>query len=291
MSVTRFFGLPGCGKTTALTWLAYKGLASGKYPNVYGNVHLSIPGYTYVPFDVLGKYQLDNCLVLIDEAMVECGDRDYKSFGKEKIELFVMHRHMRMDICLFSQEADGTDKKIRSVSADMFYIKKGLFLGSWVSNIYKIPYGIVWPTENSNGENLGKIVMGYMKPSVLSRLFAKRLWRPRYYQWFDSWEARELPPLPRRVNIGSEKRGQEIWVDIVKNPGRVEPKLWLLRYLHKSSILLRSQKRYLKRARKEERYINRVRRKMERQERRAAAHNRLHQVPGVYDLPKGVKIS
>lgn len=225
MSVKRFFGLPGCGKTTTLAMLAYNALRSGAYPHVYGNVRLDLPGYIYVPFDVLGRYQLDNCLVLIDEAMIECGDRDHKNFGKEKLELFVMHRHYKMDIVLFSQEADGVDKKVRSVSADMYYVKKGFLLGHWFSSIYKIPYGIVWPSENDNGENLGKIVMGYMKPSLLSRLFARRIYRPRYYKYFDSWEARELPPLPSQY--------QPV-------PGNINGNRWFFLWWNKSAILLRS---------------------------------------------------
>lgn len=233
MAVSRFFGLPGCGKTTTLAMLAYNALRSGKYPNVYGNVRMELPGYTYVPFDVLGKYQLDNCLVLIDEAMVECGDRDHKSFGKEKLELFVMHRHYKMDIILFSQEADGVDKKVRSVSAKMYYVKKGAILGHWLSTIYYIPYGIVWPSQNDNGENLGKIVMGYTKPSLFARIFAKRIYRPRYYKFFDSWEARQLPPLPEQYK---------------PVPGNLNEKRWFVLWYSKSNILLRWWKRHKRRS-------------------------------------------
>lgn len=197
MAVSRYFGLPGCGKTTTLTMLALQGINSGKYDNVYCNVRLKVPGVTWVEFDVLGKYDLHDCLVLIDEAMVNCGDRDYKDFGKEKIKAFVEHRHHRMDIVLFSQEPDGIDKKIRSITDRMFYVKKGWLLGKWFSSITPIPYGLVWPTEQSNGENLGRIVMGYMKPPFLLRLFSKRIYRPKYYPYFDSWEVTEiLPPLP-----------------------------------------------------------------------------------------------
>lgn len=194
MGVIRYFGLPGCGKTTICASLAYKALRRGI--KVYGNVEMSIPGYTYVDFDCFGKYQMDNCLVIIDEATVVCGDRDYKNFGKEKIKAFMLNRHASQMVVLFSQEPDGMDKKIRSITEKMFYVKKGIFLGKWISNIYRIPYGVVWPSENDNGENLGKIVMGYMKPSFFSRLFAQRLYRPKYYKWFDSWEMDTLPALP-----------------------------------------------------------------------------------------------
>lgn len=231
MAVSRFFGLPGCGKTTTLAMLAYKALMSGKYDHVYCNVHMNMPGVVYVPFDVLGNYQLENCLVLIDEAMVECGDRDYKGFGKEKIELFVMHRHYKMDIVLFSQEADGVDKKIRSISCNMYYVKKGLLTGPWITSIYKIPYGIVWPSQNDNGENLGKIVMGYTKPSLFSRLFARRIWRPKYYKYFDSWDARELPALPRCYE---------------PVPGNLRDHLWLWDWFRLGRSLAKWAKKYRK---------------------------------------------
>lgn len=276
MSVSRYFGLPGCGKTTTLAALAYNALKSGKYANVYGNVHMTVPGYTFVPFDVLGKYQLQDCLILIDEAMVECGDRDYKGFGKEKLEFFVMHRHYSTDIVLFSQEADGVDKKVRSVSADMYYVKKGALLGRWLSTIYKIPYGIIWPSENDNGENLGKIVMGYMKPSIISRLFARRLYRPKYYPYFDSWEAKELAPLPDVVQVG------KTFVAIERNSGSVADKYWFRRYCNKSSILLRSHKRLQKRQRKAQKALERA----ERKNRDNDAHARLVSSIGVYEVRK-----
>ena len=225
MSVSRYFGLPGCGKTTTLAMLAYKGVRSGRYEHIYSNVHLEMPGVTYIPFSALGQWELRDCLILIDEAMVYCGDRDYKSFDKSRLEFFVMHRHHYCDIVLFSQEADGVDKKIRSISADMYYVKKGLLLGNWITTIYKIPYGIVWPDRQSNGENLGKIVMGYIKPSLISRLCATRYLRSKYYPYFDSWECDQYPPLPAQY--------QPV-------PGRIENARWFSSWLHKTFILLRS---------------------------------------------------
>lgn len=197
MAVSRYFGLPGCGKTTILAMLAVKGVRSGKYTNVYSNVEsLKVHGCTYVPFDLFGEYDFRDCLFLIDEAMIECGDRDYKSFSKQKIRAFVMHRHKNSDIVLFSQEPDGIDKKIRSITDRMYYVKKPLLSGKWLSHIYPIPYGLVWPSENSNGENLGKIVMGYKKPPFFASLFCKRVFRPKYYPFFDSYEDYEAKPLP-----------------------------------------------------------------------------------------------
>ena len=193
MAVIRYFGLPGCGKTTTLAYHAYSAYRSGKYKNIYSNVHLSVHGVTVIPFDFFGQYELRDCLFLIDEAMIVCGDRDHKNFGKEKLKEFMMHRHKDCDIILFSQEADGVDKKIRSITDRMFYVKKGLLLGHWFSTIYRIPYDVMFP---SDGDKIGDIIMGYKKPPFLARIFAKRLFRPLYYKYFDSWENDPLPALP-----------------------------------------------------------------------------------------------
>lgn len=232
MSVSRYFGLPGCGKTTILTYLALQGVKSGVYKHVYSNVEsLHVHGCTYVPFDLFGKYDFRDCLLLVDEAMIECGDRDYKSFSKEKIRAFVMHRHKNSDIVLFSQEPDGIDKKIRSITDRMYYVKKPVLTGKWISKIYKIPYGLVWPSENSNGENLGKIVMGYKKPPLLAALFCKRIYRPKLYKYFDSFEDYNSLPLPESFQP-------------YQDPGYRKP---IVRpYLNKTIILLRSVKRYRK---------------------------------------------
>ena len=198
MPVTRYFGLPGCGKTTFLTKLAYKAVKSGKYKNVYANVHLKIPGVIYVPFSCFGVYEMRECIYFVDEAMVNCGDRDYKNFGQNKIQYAVEHRHHFMELVFFSQEADGLDKKLRSITDRVYYVYRGILTRGFLSSACRVPYSILWPQgEHNGGENAGRILMGYVKPPWWCRLFAQRVFRPRYYKYFDSWECVQLPPLPK----------------------------------------------------------------------------------------------
>lgn len=195
--IARVFGLPGSGKTTMLTMWAIQAVKSGRYEKVYANVHLSIEGVTYVPFDCFGVYELENCIYFVDEATINCGDRDWKGFGKAKIKYLMEHRHHMCDVVFFSQEADGMDKKIRSITDKVYYVYKGRFLGHWISRAVRVPYTIVWPSgTNDGGENAGRILMGYVKPPLLNRLFAKTIKRKKYYQYFDSWECEKLPALP-----------------------------------------------------------------------------------------------
>lgn len=238
MAVSRYFGLPGCGKTTTLAMLAFKARCSGIYKNIYSNVPLLIDGVTCIPFDVFGVYEVRDCLFLVDEAMIVCGDRDHRNFGKEKLKEFMMHRHKDCDIILFSQEADGVDKKIRSITDRMFYVKKGFFTGKWISNIYRIPYDVMFP---ESGDNLGDILMGYKKPSIISRLFARRLYRPKYYSYFDSWENDALPPLPSKYQPYLDSDFQRPFIY------RFFDKFRFYRsWLSKTSILLRSVRKYRK---------------------------------------------
>lgn len=268
--ITRYFGLPGCGKTTIAAKIAYGALRSGKYKNVYGNVHMNIPGYTFIPFSWVGVYHLEDALIIIDEAAIEAGNRDYKAFSKAKIEFFMTHRHYRCHVVLFSQEPDGVDTKIRAITDQMFYIRKGALLGRWLSTVYRIPYGLVWPKEQDNGENLGRIVMGYMKPSFFSRLFASRVYRPRYYRYFDSWEVKKLEAIPNTDTCAGDPRAD----------------LWFFDWFNKTTILLRWKKK-LRKAQK--RHSKAQERRKEKKVKENTA-KRISAQPGVYDLPQGVRI-
>lgn len=207
MAVSLFFGLPGAGKTTVMTSIALKySKRIGKpYKNIYCNVHLKIPNVTYIDNDCIGKYQLEDCLVLIDEATLFADSRDFKNFSRERLEYFLEHRHYNADIMLFTQQWDGVDRKIRVITDRVYYIYKSPIFGHFYSKYYRVPYGIIIPDPKKNPtDKLGEIIQGYCKPSLIVRIFAKKLWRFRYYKYFDSWERKILPPLPPKYTSYSK---------------------------------------------------------------------------------------
>lgn len=101
MAISLFFGLPGCGKTTLMVSYALKAAKGKRYKNVYCNVPISVPGVTYIDNDMIGQYNLRDCLILIDEATLFADNRAYKTFGKDKIQYFLLHRHYNADVFLF----------------------------------------------------------------------------------------------------------------------------------------------------------------------------------------------
>lgn len=188
--ISFYFGLPGSGKTTLLAADAFaesKRISRGKskYKAIYSNVELFIPHTFVIDFDMLGRYLFENCLILIDEASVFCDNRDWKNFGKEKIAFFMLHRHYDVDVKFYSQSYNGYDSKLRSITQNVYYITRGLILP--ITKCMRIPYGILIPDRKDNaGAKFGDIVEGYCKPPFFVRLFARRVWRPKYYKYFDS---------------------------------------------------------------------------------------------------------
>ncbi len=210
MAISLFFGLPGCGKTTLLAKFALDAVRRGKYDNVYTNVQVNIPGVTIIDNECIGKYELHDGLLLIDEATLFADSRDYKNFNRGRLEFFLEHRHRNIDIMLFTQQWDGVDRKIRCITDRVYHVKKGLLLGKWFSCVYRIPYDIIIPDPNKGHEKLGEIIQGYCKPNIIVRLLTgKRIFRPLYYKYFDSWELQPLSDLPSKYSPvpGEKLRG------------------------------------------------------------------------------------
>lgn len=208
--ISLYFGLPGCGKTTILAKIAHdtdvridrakkgKTLRKCPYKMIYGNIPLEgIKNYRVINFDWLGRYDLRDCLILIDEATIEADNREYKTFVGSKKDFFLLHRHYCCDVIFFSQSWDSLDKRIRTITDRVYYVYKGLFTRKWFTRLYRVPYGIIIPDpKKDDSEKLGEIIQGYCKPNIFIRLFSPWVFRPRYYKYFDSWDAPVLLPLP-----------------------------------------------------------------------------------------------
>jgi hypothetical protein len=196
--VTGYFGLPGCGKSTILTKIAQKELRRIKkgrscYDIVFTNYYCE--GCYKLNFEDLGRYETLNALILLDEITLDADNRNFKSFGQEKKEFFLLHRHYNCDIVYFTQQWDGVDKKIRAITSNMYFVNKAFANLSNVK-IFKALSQVsvakrIFRTLEIN-EYTKDIVYGYRFPTFWEYLLGKHMvqltFRPRWYKFFDSFD-------------------------------------------------------------------------------------------------------
>lgn len=193
MSIRLYFGLPGSGKTTLLTAHALKYSKKHNY-NVYSNVPLNIPSVIPIENDMVGKFNLNNGVILIDEATIFADSRNFKNFSDALVKFFVMHRHFKVDVELFLQNYNRTDLTIRMLADKVYWIRK---LGG-ISMAVEIPMDVFIPKKDVADDNgtAGEIVNGYYRPPFFYYLFCEKIIRKKYYPYFDSFSTYKLPDLP-----------------------------------------------------------------------------------------------
>lgn len=193
--ITGIFGLPGSGKTCFLTHLALTALA-GKEPCIgmfswrvpvgdaapYKRIFTNFPvkGCIQLNFDDLGKYDFSDSLILIDEIMLLCDSRDWKNFPARLRNFLALHRHYHCSLVYCSQGYRDTDLRFRNLTERIFYIEKR---GAW-SKV--APIEKTWRIDQDIAE-------GY---SLAPPLGCSWIYRPRYYQSYDSFEAKPFPKNP-----------------------------------------------------------------------------------------------
>ena len=183
-----FYGAPGSGKTTLLCHFALRALKSGI--TVYSNV--PIKGCIEFDKSDLGRYLMEDCLILWDEVGVDANSRNFKAnFNIDQIKFLKYHRHERAEIMVFSQGFDDADKIIRTLSTELFVVRKGLFKTVSYKRIAKRP-------------DIDEITH---KPDDLyffAPLSTKRIFCPVLWKHFDSYSRLNLPIKDNWMKFGSD---------------------------------------------------------------------------------------
>lgn len=181
--ISGIFGLPGSGKTLYLSYLADRAV-KGKNLNFanqfysmfqhYETVYTTFPfcGACKLDFEMLGKAKFENCLILIDEIMMFCDSRNFKSFGENLKFFFSQHRHFGIDVVYASQAYDDVDKKIRNVTDSYYYISR------WYGN-----YSRVQPIRACFKVANGSIMSGYQYGTIWEDYYFNR---KKYYALSDT---------------------------------------------------------------------------------------------------------
>lgn len=189
-----YFGLPGSGKTSYLTYLCkrFNKLGVDIYTNCLDVDFESMPNVHYIPFSYIGKVNVANSILLLDEMGLELDNRDFKVNFKDKkvLEFWKKFRHYNAPIFLFSQTTD-IDKKVRDLAQNYYLVRQGFpYLTSIVPIVKKV--GI--------DESTKQLVDAYEFPKFFDKVFnkkkrTKRIFQPFVWKYFNSWACEELPSI------------------------------------------------------------------------------------------------
>lgn len=185
--ITGYFGLPGCGKSTFLAKMAQQYISKGYRVFVLDTA--PVDGCYLISWDDIGQFDMSNSVILLDEISLFADNRDYKNFSHRLKQFFILHRHYHCDIVWFTQQYDGVDRKIRELTTCLYYVRSaGMF-----SYAVRIDRFIFVQKEQKD------IKVGFKITGFIRALFAflngsvKLCFRPRYYKYFDSFDAPLLP--------------------------------------------------------------------------------------------------
>lgn len=167
------------GKTTFLTACATHWNSNKKFMGIapaptYTNFWCS--GCYKLDFDTLGLYNYHDCNLLIDEIMLLADNRNFKTFPEHLKMFFALHGHFHINIIWCSQNWD-CDKKIRALTQQLFLLEKGKILKDF--SFIKPIYRSIDFKSNIVSE---KFVVG-------APLEWTAIYRPKYYDKFDSYES------------------------------------------------------------------------------------------------------
>lgn len=176
-------GFPGAGKTTVLTMIAQRSLQGkstlGLKPSSTVFTTFPCPGCYEIDPHLLGKYNFNNCLILVDEVSLYFDNRSWKDFSENYLYFFKLHRHFKVDVVVCSQSAKDADAKIRAVTETSYIIDK-------------LPFGFtaIKPILKDHGLKSGE-------PAEIFELAPPIYWtfcyRPMWYKYFDSFQTKKLP--------------------------------------------------------------------------------------------------
>ena len=176
-----YFGVPGSGKTTIASWLARNELNNKKKKRkVWSNV--PIKGTYKLDKSDIGKYNIYNGRLILDECGVEFDNRNFKkNFTDDQTQFFKFHRKYKVDVVCFSQFWNDIDIKLRNLSTKLYLLKKS-----------SIPFFIV---RKEIGKKIGinKDTKQIEDQYYFRKLATKWYFAPKVWKMFVTDERPELP--------------------------------------------------------------------------------------------------
>lgn len=195
--VVGFFGTPGSGKSTLLCKYAIKELHKlQKGRSSYKHILTNFPVYgcEQVQVSDLGRYEIEDSLILIDEITLDCDSRDYKNFSNSLKNFFTLHRHVGNTVIYFMQDPSRVDKSIRNVTYSLYYVSSPV-----VPFLRRFTIARRVFRNFDINEYSSELILGYRFPKLQEMVFLSTMkicYRPFYYKYFNSFDKLQLSNLP-----------------------------------------------------------------------------------------------
>ncbi len=192
--VTCYFGVPGVGKTTIGTKLAQKELRRirhGRSKYKYVLTNFECKGCYKVDFSDIGIYDIQQCLIILDEITCDADNRDFKNFKKSSVEGWMYHRHYFNDIIYLTQNYEAVDKKIRDITQRLYIMSRSYILPiSKYRQVFRV-YSINDMTKELvcgyRFANLWECLLSLLPITMSFGKLKGFVFRPFWYKYFDSF--------------------------------------------------------------------------------------------------------
>lgn len=161
---------PGTGKTTLASWLAKQATKNGK--DTYSN--RAIRGTYFMKIDDLGKYDIHDCRVIIDEGGSDLNNREWQKLPKSTQTFIRLHRHYNVDLYIFSQSAGDIDIKFRDLVTRKYLLYKS-----------KIPFYVFCQSLKKIMKLEGGQIVEYLEEDKEGNF---RIFTPPLWAYFNSWD-------------------------------------------------------------------------------------------------------
>lgn len=181
------FGKKGAGKSLYMVKQMMKYLKKGW--TVYTDIdNCKLPGVRIMnAMDLSVFAPVENSAIFLDEAGILFDNRNFKNFNSGLRDFFKLQRKYKCRVFLNSQSFD-IDKKIRDVTDHM-----GLIVS--VGNVFSIyrpirrSITLTQPSAEAESRIADKLSFESLFKWQITYL-------PKYFKYFDSFDAPERPPLP-----------------------------------------------------------------------------------------------
>lgn len=124
MTIKVVFASPGQGKSYFATHKALKALKKGR--KVFSNYPIITPDgkSTYIWKPEYALENVQNALIIVDEAYRDYNSREHKDFSREVHTFFATNRHNGLDIILIAQNPARIDLVLREITSEFVFMKK-----------------------------------------------------------------------------------------------------------------------------------------------------------------------